>query len=108
MVARVLGHECATATTGREALALAREQRFDLAIIDIGLPDISGHDVARELRSLPGGSEMYLAAATGYGQPEDHARAMQAGFDQHVLKPLDVGIVKRIVMLAGKARKQPG
>ena len=108
MVVRVLGHECATATTGGEAIAKARVQDFDLAIIDIGLPDVSGYDVAREIRKLPAGGAMYLAAASGWGQPEDRTRAIEAGFDHHVLKPLDVGVVRRIVTLAERAAARAG
>lgn len=103
MLVRMLGHECVAVTTGREAIAQARAAEFDLAIVDIGLPDVSGLEVARELRRLPSGSSMYLAAVSGYGQPEDRANAMQAGFNHHVLKPLDVAIVRRIVSLADRA-----
>jgi DNA-binding response OmpR family regulator len=108
MVVRLLGHECVAVTTGGEALAQARERDFDLAIVDIGLPDISGHEVARELRRLPSGAGMYLAAVSGFGQSEDRAHALQAGFDHHVLKPLDVAIVRRIVTLAERAAAARG
>jgi len=103
MLVRLLGYDCVTATTGGEALAQARASDFDLAIIDIGLPDVSGHEVARELRRMPSGRAMYLAAVSGYGQPEDRALALKAGFDHHVLKPLDVALVRRIVSLAERA-----
>jgi CheY-like chemotaxis protein len=108
MVVRLLGHECVTATTGGEAIAQARTRDFDLAIIDIGLPDLSGYEVARELRRLPAGRAMYLAAVSGWGQPEDRTRALQAGFDHHVLKPIDVAIVRRILVLSERARPGPG
>lgn len=107
MVIRLLGHECATATTGGQALAQARAQDFDLAIIDIGLPDLSGYEVARELRRLPAGRAMYLAAVSGWGQPEDRTRALEAGFDHHVLKPVDVAIVRRILMLSERSGSKP-
>ncbi len=103
MVVRLLGHECVAVTTGGAAIALARTQDFDVAIIDIGLPDLSGHEVARELRRLPAGRGMYLAAVSGFGQPEDRTHALQAGFNHHVLKPLDVAVVRRIVTLAERA-----
>jgi len=103
MLVRLLGYECVTATTGGAAIAEARAGNFDIAIVDIGLPDVSGHEVARELRRMPAGRSMYLAAVSGYGQPEDRRHALQAGFDHHVLKPLDVAIVRRIVMLAERA-----
>jgi two-component system CheB/CheR fusion protein len=103
MLVRLLGHQCETATSGGEAIAHARAGSFDIAIVDIGLPDVSGHEVARELRRLPSGRTMYLAAVSGFGQPEDRAQALQAGFDHHVLKPLDAAIVRRIVSLAERA-----
>ena len=103
MLVRMLGYECVAVTTGREAIAQAHAADFDLAIVDIGLPDVSGLDVARELRRLPNGRTMYLAAVSGYGQPEDRTNALQAGFNHHVLKPLDVAIVRRIVTLAERA-----
>jgi CheY-like chemotaxis protein len=103
MLVRMLGHECVAVTTGRAAIEQAHAAEFDLAIVDIGLPDVSGLEVARELRRLPTGSKMYLAAVSGYGQPEDRTNALQAGFDHHVLKPLDVAIVRRIVSLADRA-----
>lgn len=104
MLVRLLGHDCVAATTGGEALAHARASDFDLAIVDIGLPDLSGHEVARELRRLPGGRGMYLAAVSGWGQPEDRVRSLAAGFDHHVLKPIDAAIVRRIVKLADRHR----
>ena len=104
MLVGVLGHECVEAITGGDALEHARAGEFDLAIVDLKLPDMSGHDVARGLRALPAGPGMYLVAASGYGQPEDRTRALAAGFDHHVLKPLDVAIVRRIMTLAERAR----
>jgi len=89
MLVRLLGYECVTATTGGAAIAEARAGNFDIAIVDIGLPDVSGHEVARELRRMPAGRSMYLAAVSGYGQPEDRARAMESGFDVHLTKPID-------------------
>jgi CheY-like chemotaxis protein len=103
MLVRMLGHTCTAVTTGGEAIEQARAGDFDLGIVDIGLPDMSGHDVARALRKLPGGPAMYLAAVSGFGQPEDRTNALAAGFDHHVLKPLDVAIVRRIISLADRA-----
>jgi CheY-like chemotaxis protein len=100
MVVRLLGHECVAVMTGGDAIAQARAQDFEIAIVDIGLPDLSGLEVARELRRLPSGRAMYLAAVSGFGQPEDRTHALQAGFDHHVLKPIDVPMVRRIVSLA--------
>lgn len=100
---RLLGHESVAVTTGGAALEAARTSSFDIAIVDIGLPDVSGHEVARVLRRLPSGPTMYLAAVSGWGQPEDRVRALAAGFDHHFLKPIDRAVVERIVELAGRA-----
>ena len=100
---RLLGHECVAVTTGSAALEAARAAGFDIAIVDIGLPDLSGHEVARALRRLPGGPAMYLAAVSGWGRSEDRIRSLAAGFDQHLLKPIDRAGVERIVELAGRA-----
>ena len=81
------GHDARYATSGTLALELARTFDPDVAILDIGLPDISGYEVARELRRRAGARPLYLAAITGWGQTEDRALAYAAGFDQHVLKP---------------------
>ena len=103
MLVRLLGHECVAVMSGGDAIAEARARDFDIAIVDIGLPDVSGHEVARELRKLPAGGAMYLAAVSGFGQPEDRMQALAAGFDHHVLKPLDVPMVRRIITLAERA-----
>lgn len=94
---RLLGHECVTATTGRAALALAREAPFDVAILDLGLPDLSGLEVAGELRRLPSGRAMYLAAVSGWTRPDIRANALAAGFDQHLRKPIDGAAVAQLV-----------
>jgi CheY-like chemotaxis protein len=83
------GHEARAATNGTQALAIAAELDPEIAILDIGLPDLSGYELARILRERYAGKPLYLAAVTGWGQPEDKARAFAAGFDHHVLKPAD-------------------
>ena len=72
------------------ALALARQFRPDFAVLDIGLPDLDGHEVARELRTCDWAAGLVLVAVTGWGQDEDRRRAMEAGFDHHLTKPVDV------------------
>jgi CheY-like chemotaxis protein len=93
---RVAGHDCRGASAGREALALMEGFEPDIAIIDLGLPDISGHDVARALRSRAR-TPLYLVALTGWARPRDRAEALAAGFDRFVVKP---GQLERIVQLA--------
>jgi PAS domain S-box-containing protein len=87
---RLHGHETSEAATGDKAIALAVEVTPDVALIDIGLPDIEGYEVARELRRELGQS-VCLVALTGYGQPEDRDRSQAAGFDEHLVKPVDPG-----------------
>src|SRR5262245_5120411 len=83
------GHRVATADTGERAIALAVEQAFTVALIDIGLPDVDGYHVAQQIRSAPAGDRMKLVALTGYGRPEDVRRARESGFDAHLTKPVD-------------------
>jgi CheY-like chemotaxis protein len=82
------GHQVSEAATGRRALELFAQHDFDDVIIDIGLPDMSGLDVAREMRERSRRADVRLVAVTGYGQPEDKLRAFAAGFDSHATKPL--------------------
>jgi signal transduction histidine kinase len=82
------GHDVRAARDGASGLALAAERAPDVALIDIGLPDLDGYEVARRLRAAPGGRNIGLVAITGYGQPEDQKRAFEAGFDAHLTKPV--------------------
>ena len=83
------GHRVATAETGERAIELALQKSFTVALIDIGLPDVDGYQVARRIRASTAGDQIRLVALTGYGQPEDVRRAMAAGFNAHVVKPVD-------------------
>jgi CheY-like chemotaxis protein/anti-sigma regulatory factor (Ser/Thr protein kinase) len=84
---RLLGHEVHEARDGASGVDEARRLRPDVALIDIGLPGIDGYEVARRIRAdVPGAR---LVAVTGYGQPEDRERTRAAGFDVHLVKPVD-------------------
>lgn len=96
------GYECRIAVTGQGALEQAAEFDPDVVILDIDLPDISGYDVARTLRTRAGGRALYLAAVTGWGQLQDRVKAVAAGFDQHVLKPIDASKILQILQLADR------
>ena len=100
----MLGHDCRFATSGAEALEEAAQILPDVAILDIGLPDLSGFDLARELRKLYDGRPLFLAALTGWGQPSDRAKAFAAGFDHHVLKPASRDKLATLVTLAQRHR----
>ncbi len=83
------GFLCHTAATGPLGLELIRELQPDVALIDIGLPDLDGLEVARQLRREPRNAGIQLIALTGYGQREDRDAARNAGFDTHLVKPVD-------------------
>jgi PAS domain S-box-containing protein len=82
------GHHVTVAADGTTGLALALERRPAVALIDVGLPGIDGYQVAQNLRASSLGSNMLLIALTGYGRPEDRARALESGFDLHLVKPV--------------------
>src|SRR5262245_28563456 len=84
----VLGHEAAVANHGDQALALAREFHPDLVLLDLGMPDPDGYEVARRLRAEPDGENMQLVAMSGWGDANARAQAAEAGFDRHFVKPL--------------------
>ena len=87
-LARSWGHEVAVAQDGPAALKLAGAFRPEIALIDIGLPEMNGYDLARRLRHLPGMEATRLIAITGYGREEDRAAAQDAGFHLHLIKPV--------------------
>ena len=92
----MLGHETRSASSGKDALAVATEFDPDVIILDIGLPDLSGYQVARELRLRPG-KRPYIAAMTGWGTTSDRVQSLAAGIDQHVVKPADVDKMHHII-----------
>ncbi len=86
---RLQGHEVRVAHTGEDGLEQAATFRPDLVLLDIGLPGIDGYETARRLRARPEGASVCLVAVTGYGQREVRARSRLAGFDHHLVKPVD-------------------
>jgi CheY-like chemotaxis protein len=82
------GHVVQTASDGPQGIDMAQAGQFDVALIDIGLPGADGYEVARRIRAH-GGAQPFLVALTGYGQPEDRKLATEAGFDTHLVKPVD-------------------
>jgi len=98
------GYETALTYDGHSCVAKAREWKPHLAFLDIGLPDISGYEVAREIRRLPFGKDVVLVAFTGYGKPEDVREADEAGFDQHVKKGGDPVVLVEIAARVTRKR----
>jgi len=84
------GFACRTAENGAEGLALIDEVRPEVAILDVGLPGMDGFEMARRLRADPRHARMFLIALTGYGQAAERARGREAGFDEHLVKPVNV------------------
>jgi signal transduction histidine kinase len=83
------GHTVASARSGEAAIETAESFRPDLVLLDIGMPGMSGHDVARTIRAKPWGREVILIALTGWGTDEDRQHSRAAGFDHHLVKPLE-------------------
>lgn len=83
------GHDVRSVHDAQEALDTASTFNPDVVLLDIGLPDMNGYEVARRLRSRQAITHLRLVAVTGYGQQEDRDRALEAGFDQHLVKPVE-------------------
>ena len=91
---RLRGHETRTAFTGPDAVAAAAEFLPNVVLLDIGLPGMDGCEVATRLRTMPALAGAFLVAMSGYGSPEDIARAKQAGFDEYLVKPADLDLLR--------------
>ncbi|HSS06140.1 MAG TPA: ATP-binding protein, partial [Rhodanobacteraceae bacterium] len=103
MVLQLEGHEVACTYTAEAALERAAEFRPEVALLDVGLPGMTGYELARRMRELPGFDKVHLVALTGYGQPEDKARAIEAGFDSHLVKPAEFRALQEIIERAPRA-----
>ena len=93
------GYQVLAAADGKQAIDLIAEARPRVALVDIGLPVLSGYDVAREVRTKMGRSDIFLVALTGYGQQQDREAVLRAGFDQHLVKPVDVSTLLEVLRL---------
>ena len=94
------GYDVEAAGDGPQGLEIARAKKPAVALIDIGLPGMDGYEVARRLRALSG-PRSFLVALTGYSDPEDRHRAEEAGFDAHVVKPVDPDELTRLLARLG-------
>ncbi|HYE35113.1 PAS domain S-box protein [Methylocaldum sp.] len=91
------GHDVRTAFDGPGALTVAAEFQPEAVLLDIGLPGMDGYEVARQMRGLPGLQKALMIAVTGYGQADDRARSKAAGFDHHLVKPVDPEILSALL-----------
>jgi CheY-like chemotaxis protein len=103
MLLEEYGHETHLAHDGAEALEVAERVRPDAVLLDIGLPKLNGYEVCRRLRQHPWGEGLLLAALTGWGQEEDRQRSVDAGFDTHLVKPVDHDLLLRLLASHGSA-----
>ncbi|MDQ2971033.1 MAG: response regulator, partial [Acidobacteriota bacterium] len=96
---RALGHSVRTARDGASALEEASRLRPEIVVLDIGLPDMDGHEVARRLRAQANLRSSLLVALTGYGQESDRQLSREAGFDHHLVKPVDLDKLNDLLKL---------
>jgi CheY-like chemotaxis protein len=94
---RIMGNQVRVAHDGYQALEAAAVFQPEAILLDIGLPGLNGYEAARGLRELPGGTDTLLIAVTGWGQAEDAERSRAAGFDQHLVKPVDPDVVVELL-----------
>ena len=89
MMLQLEGHVVHVARDGMEAVEIAARVCPDLALLDIGMPRLNGYEAAQRIREQPSNRGVVLAALTGWGQQEDRQRAVEAGFDHHLIKPVE-------------------
>jgi CheY-like chemotaxis protein len=94
---RAIGHDVEVAHDGVSALQRFRERPFDVGLLDIGLPVMDGFELARKIRELVGGDDLRLVAVTGYGQEGDRIRTRAAGFDHHLVKPVELDEILQVI-----------
>jgi PAS domain S-box-containing protein len=99
---RSLGHETSVAYGGAQALSMAIEFHPDIVLLDIGMPDVDGYEVARRLRKLENQPPFRIVAITGWGQEPDRQKAKEAGFDVHLVKPVDARELTQILTMGSR------
>ncbi len=102
MMLQIYGYQAETVYSAKSALEMAVEYRPDFVVLDIGLPGMDGYEVARRLRQIHELKDTRLIAATGYGQDSDRQRSEEAGFDHHLVKPIDPEKLQTVLELLGR------
>ena len=98
------GHHVTVVHTGADGLAAAHQQHFDLVLCDLGLPDITGYEVARRLRADPASQPARLVAHSGYSRDADRQQSLHAGFDAHLTKPMAISDLEKVLDEPGPIR----
>lgn len=107
MLLEMNGYGVTVGYNGEQALQLARQSLPSVMILDIGMPDMTGFEVARRARAEPWGRDVYMIAVTGWGQKEDKARAVASGFDHHLTKPVDPDEVENVLQAFFRRKDTP-
>jgi CheY-like chemotaxis protein len=94
---RIMGHEVCTAHGGAEGVERVAEFHPDVVLMDLGMPTVDGYEAARRIRAEPKGREPFLVALTGWGADADRRRTHDAGFDRHLVKPVDTGVLTKMI-----------
>ena len=97
MLLKITGNETHTANDGLEAVEAAANFRPDMLLLDIGLPKLNGYEVCRRIREQPWGKNIVIVALTGWGQEEDREKSRNAGFDGHMVKPVDFAALTKLL-----------
>jgi DNA-binding response OmpR family regulator len=105
---KIAGYQTRVAYDGRTAVEMAEILKPAVVLLDLGLPYLNGHEVARRLRALPWGRTARFIALTGWGQEEDVLRSRQSGFDEHLTKPVDPEVLIQHIILLTRDRAQTG
>ncbi len=108
LLVETFGHEARAVYDGATALAVSRAEAPDVMFVDIGMPGLTGYDVAREIRLRPEASQVRLVALTGYGRDEDRTRALEAGFDLHLTKPVADATLRSVLAELAPQRLSKG
>jgi PAS domain S-box-containing protein len=106
MILEMSGHDVRVAHDGRAALSVAQSFRPDTVLLDIGMPQLNGYEVAQALRQEPWGARITLIALTGWGQESDRLKAMDAGFDRHLTKPVDPAALEQLMSSPSQMGKE--
>jgi signal transduction histidine kinase len=97
MLLEILGHSVVPVHDGESAVRAAADFDPQLILLDIGMPKLNGYETCRQIRAQPGGDTRILVAATGWGQPDDVQRSRDAGFDHHLVKPIDMSALSKLI-----------